>query len=196
MRDDTIFRILIAALTVSGVAARIYFQSRAAHEGGPISPRREPGFWIGVVALTPLMLIPLVAFLINPDALAWSKIGLPRSLRWAGAALSIVAIPVLFQVFRHLGRNLTRTAGVRANAKLVTSGPYRFVRHPLYAVGTLMWIGVSLMAANWLMLLGIAVLLCILPLRMAVEEAALLERFGDDYREYARKTPRLWPATR
>lgn len=196
MRDESIFRLVIAAITLGGISLRIYFQTRANRTGGAIVPRSEPGFWLGVAALAPLMLIPLVAFLINPAWLGWDKIPLPRALRWAGAALALACFPALFSVFRRLGHNLTRTAGFRENAALVTNGPYRYVRHPLYTLGSLMCVGVTLMTSSGLMGVGVVLLMCLLPLRVAAEEAALLERFGAAYREYAARTgrflPRIW----
>lgn len=194
MTDDSIFRVILAAVTAAGVGMRVFFQARAARIGGPIIHRRDrAAFWVGVAVLLPLMLGSLIAFLIDPAALPWSKLPLPRAVRWSGAGLSVLIIGLIAWVFISLGENLSRTAGYRAHARLVTRGPYRWVRHPLYSIAGLGWLGMGLMIASWPVLLGVLALPPLLSLRAEREEAALVERFGDEYRDYMRRTGRFFP---
>lgn len=74
------------------------------------------------------------------------------------------------------------------------TGPYRWVRHPLYTTGGTLLIGVGLMAANWFILLFalLAVGLTFLVV-VPLEEEALIARIGDAYREYMGRTGRLLP---
>ena len=76
---------------------------------------------------------------------------------------------------------------------LVTGGPYRFVRHPFYGAAALFTLAMSLMAANWFLLLMGMLLLSLLVLRTSKEEANLIARFGDDYRGYMARTGRFFP---
>ncbi len=74
------------------------------------------------------------------------------------------------------------------------SGPYRYVRHPIYAGAMVVMVGVGLALGNWLSL----VLCVLLPLaayvvRIRVEEGALEEALGDSYREYEQGKARLVP---
>lgn len=194
MKDDTVFRILAVALFVAGAAIRLYHQWQARRHGGPIQPRPEPiAFWLGIMLVSLVMLLSVTAFLLNPPWAAWGQVALPRGLRWAGAGIDMVAIALAVWVLHHLGPNLTRTAGVRANARLITSGPYRWVRHPIYSVATAGWAGFGLMIASWPVLASAVLLIPLLALRIRSEEAALIERFGDEYREYMRTTGRLFP---
>lgn len=75
----------------------------------------------------------------------------------------------------------------------MTSGPYRFVRHPLYFAGFVAVTGDSLMTANWYLLGTGAVVLALLVLRTKKQEENLVARFGDDYRGYMRSTGRFFP---
>ncbi len=81
--------------------------------------------------------------------------------------------------------------------QLVTAGPYRWVRHPLYSVGSTAFAALSLIAANGFM--GLFVLLAVAAVILVViprEEAHLERAFGDDYRAYRRRTGALVPRIR
>ena len=67
-----------------------------------------------------------------------------------GCGPALVAGLVLVWMFRTLGRNLTDTVVTRNQHTLVTSGPYRWVRHPFYSSAALLILGSSLAAATWL----------------------------------------------
>ena len=89
--------------------------------------------------------------------------------------------------------NLTVTVVTRAEATLVTSGPYRWVRHPFYVTIAFLLVSVSLIAANWFIgLLGIFIL-AFFALRSPLEEQKLAERFGDEYRAYTKRTGKFFP---
>jgi protein-S-isoprenylcysteine O-methyltransferase Ste14 len=78
--------------------------------------------------------------------------------------------------------------------ELVTAGPYRWIRHPLYAVGILLFASIGLIAANWF-ILGLAALaaLFIRFLVIPIEEHELSQKFGDHYGQYIARTGRLFP---
>ena len=100
----------------------------------------------------------------------------------------------MFWTFHSLGKNLTDTVVTRRVHTLVTHGPYRWVRHPFYVVVFLWGLSVSLLTANWLLALISVVAVTMLGIRTRVEEAKLSERFGDEYRDYARRTGKFFPA--
>jgi protein-S-isoprenylcysteine O-methyltransferase Ste14 len=93
-----------------------------------------------------------------------------------------------------LGRYFTFTVMTSADQPVITSGPYRFVRHPGYTGVLLIVIGTGLVNGNWIGLAGWT-LLVLLPLlyRIRVEENALLIVLGDRYRAYAARHKRLVP---
>lgn len=129
--------------------------------------------------------------------MAWATLDLPAGVRWLGAALGVLAVAAAHWVLRSLGRNVSETVLTKAHHELVTSGPYRWVRHPLYTTGLALFVALGLMTASWLVLLAAAVTLVLLSwLVVPQEERALLARFGDRYREYMRRSGRLLPRVR
>ena len=89
--------------------------------------------------------------------------------------------------------NITDTVVTRNNHTLVTKGPYRWIRHPLYTFGGLFFLCLSLITTIWLIPLLAIPTFAILMRRTSIEEQALLERFGDEYRLYLEKTESFFP---
>ena len=98
---------------------------------------------------------------------------------------------------RVLGKNWApSTTGVRGDTVLVTTGPYSIVRNPIYLGALILLPSVALVAASWLILLSGLGLTTILYHQVGKEEASLIARFGDAYRDYMKRTPRLVPKLR
>jgi protein-S-isoprenylcysteine O-methyltransferase Ste14 len=97
-------------------------------------------------------------------------------------------------VLRALGQNVSETVLTKEHHQLVTGGPYRWVRHPLYTSGLALFFALGLMAGSWFVLL--ATLIAFGLLRVLViprEEQALLAKFGEGYWNYMQRTGRLVP---
>ena len=93
-----------------------------------------------------------------------------------------------------LGRYFTFAVMTSAEQPVITSGPYRFVRHPGYTGVVLVVVGAGMVAGNWIGLAGWTVLVMVpLLYRIHVEENALLAALGDRYRTYASAHKRLIP---
>jgi protein-S-isoprenylcysteine O-methyltransferase Ste14 len=141
----------------------------------------------------------VLAYAVYPPVLAWAGVPVPEWLRWCGVGLVLVSDALLVWVHRHLARNFSTTLRLRGDHTLVTTGPYRWVRHPMYTVFVLLFVGIFLVTANWFLgLLPLATIVLIMAWRTPYEEAQLVERFGPAYTEYSRRTgrflPRRWPA--
>ncbi|OLS27908.1 MAG: hypothetical protein ThorAB25_19680, partial [Candidatus Thorarchaeota archaeon AB_25] len=81
--------------------------------------------------------------------------------------------------------------------KLVTTGPYARIRHPMYTYFTIMAISTALISANLFVgVFGIAAWTLLYIVRIDDEEDMLLEEFGEDYSEYMKRTGRLIPKLR
>jgi protein-S-isoprenylcysteine O-methyltransferase Ste14 len=144
---------------------------------------------LGVCAILSLLL-----YLAYPPAVAWAALPLPDAVRWLGAALGLVSFPLLWWTHVALGRNFSTVLHLRAEHTLVTSGPYRWVRHPMYSVIFLGLLGFVLLAANGLLaVLWVGGLTAIIARRLPHEEAAMREKFGEEYRAYAARTGRFFP---
>jgi protein-S-isoprenylcysteine O-methyltransferase Ste14 len=106
---------------------------------------------------------------------------------WLGLAIRVWAVAALGRAFR-------TTVEVDADQAVVSSGPYRWVRHPSYTGLLLIVAGFGLAVGNWL-----ALAVCVtLPLpallrRIDVEEAELTRVLGEPYRAYRTRTKRLIP---
>ena len=92
----------------------------------------------------------------------------------------------------YLRSNWSLSASTKEGHKLITSGPYKIVRHPMYSSMTLVVFGSGLLIANYLMLLFTPVVFIIYYIRARKEEALLKEEFPE-YNQYARRTKMLIP---
>ena len=137
-----------------------------------------------------------IAWMINPQWMSWSSVPIPVWVRWSGFVLIGIWGLLLVWTFKNLGKNLTDTVVTRREHSLVTTGPYRYVRHPFYLASFLAVVGGSLVAANWFLLLAGIVPSIFLVVRTWTEEDKLIERFGDAYRNYISKTGRFFPKIR
>ena len=197
MKEESVFRgiaatLLLAALSISG-----YHRHGAEQAGDEEISWREEGLPTAVALRSCglALWLSVVAYLLNPRWMEWSRLSLPTWLRWTGAGLGAASLPLVYWVFRTIGENITPTVETRKDHELVTVGPYRWVRHPLYSVGTSFFVSLSLVAANWFMGLTSLLALAMLMVRLPKEEEKLIERFGDEYREYMKRTGRLLPRT-
>ncbi|HET6360857.1 MAG TPA: isoprenylcysteine carboxylmethyltransferase family protein [Gemmatimonadota bacterium] len=185
---------LVVFLATLGISAGRRWQARRA--GGVVARREEPA---GLIAGRLLVALPLfggvVAYLANPAWMAWASLELPPWARWAGAVLGFLVVPSAWLVLTALGTNVSETVLTKPRHRLVTTGPYRWVRHPLYAVSIALFLGIALMAANWFILLS--TLIALAAVRLVIiprEEAQLVSAFGDDYRVYRSRTGSLLPS--
>jgi len=193
--NENIFRILSALVLFTAIGISSYFRRKADQESGEKISRNVDGSvmmtMIKIGGLV-LWLSPLV-YLINPGWMAWSKIGFPEWIRWLGVGIGILCALGIYWLFSSIGSGITPTSATRKQHTLVTSGPYRWVRHPLYTIGTSLFIAFGMMADNWF-IAGLGILTFILmAIRTPKEEVNLIEKFGDEYREYMKRTGRFFP---
>lgn len=136
----------------------------------------------------------IIVYVIKPDWITWASFSLPLWSRWLGFSVWGICMPLLWWIEISLGKNFNTTLHLREEHTLVTEGPYKYVRHPMYAVQIpliLSWLPAS---ANWLVgLPGLIGGLVVFLFRLPQEEKVMLERFGDDYRDYMEQTGRFLP---
>lgn len=156
---------------------------------------RQEGMYVFLCIILAIYgnLIVGALYLLNPPWIVWSYIFLPLELRTVGLFLSIVSLPYVYWVGRTLANYYSFTVEVQEDHKLITTGPYRRVRHPLYAATFMFLVGQMLVADNWLLLLILLIMIPGLYIRIEKEEQMLIEEFGDEYRAYIKRTGRLFP---
>lgn len=193
MTDDEIFRLILIGGFVAVLPVGVYHRLKAATSEK--LDRRQEGLFllISIRLLAGVGMLGLLAFMIEPNWMAWSSLPLPAWLRWVGVAIGVLAAMLLTWTFRSIGKNITDTVVTRKEHSLVTTGPYRWVRHPFYVSFALAMLANSLVTANWFVIATGAVVLLLLVIRTSKEEEKLVERFGDAYRQYMVTTGRFWP---
>jgi protein-S-isoprenylcysteine O-methyltransferase Ste14 len=195
MRRESIFGSVTAALLVTAAAISGYHRHRAEQAGEDEISLQGEGLTTAVALRSSglVLMLSVVAYLVNPRWMRWSSLDLPAPLRWSGAGLGAVSLALTLWIFRTIGKNITSTVETREEHELVTGGPYRWVRHPLYTVRTSFFVSLGIVAANWFMGLASLSVLVMLLIRLPKEEEKLIERFEDEYRAYIERTGRLLP---
>jgi protein-S-isoprenylcysteine O-methyltransferase Ste14 len=194
MNDDN-FRTLAVLISVVGMAISIRFRQSAERASSEKISLKEEGL-LTTIALRAAGLAVwagVFIYIINPAWMNWSQIDLPLAARWSGVILGVLSDILAYWIFSSLGKNVTPTVVTRANHTLVTSGPYRWIRHPLYVTGLFAYLGFAFLSENWFIALMSVVVFVILAMRTSKEETHLIETFGDAYRAYMQQTGKFFP---
>ena len=106
----------------------------------------------------------------------------------------LAALILFYETHRQLGRNWSVTLDTRKTHKLVASGVYARVRHPMYSAFWLLALAQALLIPNWIAgLSGIVGWGILFFLRIGREEELMVATFGDEYRAYMQRTARVLP---
>ena len=205
MNGDLLFRILFLALFLPGTAIRGYYtrKVRATRKKRSIKERFEDtaqaegkACAILLIAQGIYLIVTVPIYLLFSPSLFWFDLPIPDWLRWLGVGLGILSLPFLIWVQHTLGKHWTISLELQEDHKLVTSGPYRWVRHPMYTVHIVYFFSWVLVSANLLLLINYLLTIILLFARIPKEEKMLLDQFGDEYRAYMKRTGRLLPRFR
>jgi len=112
-----------------------------------------------------------------------------------GVASALTAAGLLFAVWarRHLGANWSGTVTIKQGHELIVTGPYAFVRHPIYTGLLVAIAGSALAVGEWRGVAAIALAALSFAMKLRLEERFMEQQFGDAYREYRRRVPALVP---
>jgi protein-S-isoprenylcysteine O-methyltransferase Ste14 len=154
-----------------------------------VTESRRGRIWVGA---------QLLAFVLIGLAIFWQG-SLPESItlwRAGGAIFAVAGLVLMMWSARSLGRNLTALPEPAAGGELVTSGPYRWVRHPMYTAVFLLFLGVSAVFDSLSALILSALLVGFFALKSRYEERQLRISYPG-YRSYLEQVPgRFLPAFR
>jgi protein-S-isoprenylcysteine O-methyltransferase len=129
-------------------------------------------------------------------AVAWpaARFGAIVGAGILGVAIFIAGLALRWYSIFYLGRFFTVNVAIASDHRLVDTGPYRHIRHPSYTGALLAFLGMGLCLYNWAsMLVLMTGTVLAFAYRIHVEEAALAQGLGEDYRGYMRRTKRLLP---
>jgi protein-S-isoprenylcysteine O-methyltransferase Ste14 len=193
--NDGIIRIFAGIILITSISISGYFRRKADRDAGEKVSWKEEGIaMILLLRLGGLLLwFSVIGYLIHPPILAWSKIGLPEWARWMGAGIGLACVFLIHWLFSSIGAGISPTVATRKGHQLVTHGIYRWVRHPLYSVGTLSFLAQALMADSWFIAVLAVMAFLLLAIRTPNEEKHLIEKFGHEYLEYMRSTGAYLP---
>jgi protein-S-isoprenylcysteine O-methyltransferase Ste14 len=111
-----------------------------------------------------------------------------------GVICSIFSFWLRRQAIAALGKFWSLHVEIRENHEFVQSGPFRWVRHPAYFSMILELVGLTvILNAFYTLLIVPFIFIPVLLMRLRIEEAALIEKFGEAYKEYRKRTPALFP---
>jgi protein-S-isoprenylcysteine O-methyltransferase Ste14 len=172
--------------------------ARQAGHGANLVPRERTGRWLRVVWMPVVLawcvqpwltaLGPPASRLFQPvTGLAFTVFG------FAGAALCIAATIATFVCWREMGKSWRLGIDPEEKTQLVFSGPYRFARHPIYALSSVLVLGTFGTTPTVAMMVTALLHLLLLQVEARREEKYLLAKHGESYAEYKRRVGRFVP---
>ena len=203
MNENNTFKLLFLVLFVLILIVRAYFgikQRRMGQSSYSVSEKAvaREGRWSLLLRPTMFlfMLGLIVLYFIEPSGSAWLYLTLPSWLRFSGVLLGVGGILLLVWVHRTLGMQWSTTLQFREGHTQNTSGPYEFIRHPMYASLFLFFIGLSIVSSFWPLMALVVIFLLFFIRIMRREEAMMIDQFGEEYRVYMKSTGRFLPKLR
>ncbi|MGH8290925.1 MAG: methyltransferase family protein [Steroidobacteraceae bacterium] len=114
---------------------------------------------------------------------------------WTALGAILTLLGLLFTVWArvYLGRNWSGVAALKADHELITGGPYRWVRHPIYSGLALAFVGTAMAVERWRGVVAVALALIAIAQRIVVEERFMRQQFGAVYDRYAEHVRALVP---
>lgn len=195
MNSEIVFRVLFALSFVAMTTIRVYFQSKVLRDKRRVEIKEGSLSLIAgsIAALTTIVFG--AEYLLSLGLFSFAYIlHFPDWLRWLGVLTLAGGITLLGLSHYHLGRSFHSLVVSKEEHVLVKTGPYRWVRHPIYTAYLMNYIGGGLLSSNWVLTIVPASMYAILVgKRMGKEEEVLEGKFGEDYHEYMERTGRLLP---
>ncbi len=179
----------LALFAVGPVVAVLALPRRTLKPSTTLSRIRGWRWYVPAVLLPVEWLLPpaLLAFRVGEIEAGWLPV------RVIGSAVGLAGAVLLVWASVLLGRLLIHEAAVREDHALIESGPYRFIRHPVYGGYLALLLGSGVASLNVGVLLFWPVSLLGILIQAASEEQILRAWFGQDYERYAERTGRLVP---
>ncbi|MGD2027836.1 MAG: isoprenylcysteine carboxylmethyltransferase family protein [Anaerolineales bacterium] len=192
---EIFFRIIQGLLFAGFVIHRAYFTRKfppPEEETTDIQGKTLANHFADILTLPALFGVLLYVFF--PAAMAWANLSLPDWVRILGILIALGGFALLQWSHVALGRNWSDQPRLTRSQTLVTTGPYRSVRHPIYTAFLMILGSTLLVSANWfigglwLLATGIDV-----RSRIKFEEDKMLAKFGAAYKTYLERTGSLLP---
>ena len=151
----------------------------------PASPGHRGIAW----TLVALQAVLLTVMVLAPRAVHWSP---APTVSAAGRGLEVLGVVIGLWAASALGAGLTASPLPNGRVGLVSRGPYRWVRHPMYTAVMMFMAGVAVLSGSWLVPAGLVMLGILFNVKARWEEARLAEAFPG-YADYRTATSRFMP---
>jgi len=200
--DNIVFLVLFLAIIFIGTGIRRYYSYKIEKNSQKLSIRERMAemiqaegklFTFLIMAQGIYIVILLMLYLLFSSSFVMFQMPFPVWLRWFGVALGFLSVPFLAWVHYVLDRSWSVTLKLHANHKLLTSGPYKRIRHPMYTVLIVYMLSWVLVSANFLFLIYYVFSVFLIVVRIPNEERMMMEKFGEEYRIYMKHTGLLLP---
>jgi protein-S-isoprenylcysteine O-methyltransferase Ste14 len=193
--NENIFRVILPVLILAFMAHRGYYVKKHTRPEDATLKKRDEDILSKLAGLLGIAgFVSTIAFVINSGWVAWANLPPPGWVRWTGFTIALIGFALLQWAQTTLGRSWSDTPRMMKEQVLVTNGPYRVIRHPIYTAFFLILGSTFFISANWLVGISwISMTLLEIFSRINFEENLMLEYFGDRYREYMKRTGRLLP---
>ena len=187
----TLFPALLTAITIIWMAFEIYLVVRDRIRGkgktGNDRGTRNYNFIAITLGIT-------AAAVLNGNSRFFFPGGRSETGFWIGLCIMLLGLGLRIWAVITLGASFRTTVEMQTDQHIISSGPYKLIRHPSYGGLILMCCGYGIAIQNWLSLaFAVVPPLAALLYRIHIEEAALVSTAGSDYEEYQSKTKKLIP---
>lgn len=147
------------------------------------------------LSLLLLQIVPLFIILLSAysDRHGIGVFDESNKLRLIGLILSLLGFLFMNWSMIILGRQFSVDVTIQDNHKLITNGPYKYLRHPRYFGILVFFSGISVIFLAWISLLLVLFLMLILLWRIGDEEKLMHQEFGNDWLDYKKRTYSLIP---
>jgi protein-S-isoprenylcysteine O-methyltransferase Ste14 len=195
MTPEIVYRLLMFLAFIALFAIRVHYQRKVLHEERRIQVRENVLSLVSgaVAALTSLIFGAEYIFFRGAFPFTYPLV-YPDWLRWLGAGFLAGGIWLLAAAHHYLGKSFHSFVVSKQGHQLVTSGPYRWVRHPIYSAYLLSYLGGGLLASNLVLTFAPLFFFSLMILdRIPREEELMRQEFGEQYQELENRTGRLLP---
>ncbi|MFX1510441.1 MAG: isoprenylcysteine carboxylmethyltransferase family protein [Promethearchaeota archaeon] len=200
MNGDFLFLILFLVIFITGMIIRGYFgrrspdlqKSRRERLRTAVEHEGRLSFALLMLQMV-FMLVAVVLYIFFTPTFPWLSLPLPDWIRWIGVIIGIISLAFLWWVQAILDRGFSPSLTIQDQHVLVTDGPYRRVRHPMYTVHIFYFLSWFFVSANILFFFVWLLMLFYIIARIPKEEEMLLSQFGEEYQDYIARTGRLLP---
>ncbi len=196
MEEDLLFRILFVCTYAVFAGVRFYYRGKTIGRESKkdYGEMNRSTLFLSVAILGYLALVIIYALI--PDVIAWAYLSLPSLVKWFGFGLALIGIGLTLLTHRTLGAQYSAKLEIQKEHVIITEGIYGHVRHPMYISMNIFSFAVALMSSNLLLIVFSVLVILPFPWMARQEESMLLDQFGDEYRDYMKRTGRFFPPLR